>query len=78
MTRIALVICAALLVGGCQHARDFFGLMNPKPAPQPKHAGYCDVMNQQGGAFRWSKNDTRDTKERADKINAAGTKLCGW
>lgn len=41
-------------------------------------ASFCDVMNQQGGAFRWSRNDTNETKNRADLINAAGKRLCGW
>lgn len=41
-------------------------------------ASFCDVMNRQGGAFRWSRNDTGPTKDRADLINAAGKRLCGW
>lgn len=41
-------------------------------------ASFCDVMNQQGGSFRWSRNDTSETKNRADLINAVGRKLCGW
>jgi hypothetical protein len=46
--------------------------------PPVRAASFCDVMNQQGGAFRWSKDDTNETKDRADLINAAGKKLCGW
>jgi hypothetical protein len=41
-------------------------------------ASFCDVMNRQGGAFRWSRNDTSETKNRADLINAVGKRLCGW
>ncbi len=46
--------------------------------PQVNAAPFCDVMNRQGGAFRWSRNDTDLTKNRADLINAAGKRLCGW
>lgn len=46
--------------------------------PPKSVAGFCDVMNRQGGAFRWSKDDTNRTKNRADVINAVGKKLCGW
>lgn len=42
------------------------------------HASFCDVMNRQGGAVRWSRADTAQTKARADLINAAGKELCGW
>ncbi|WP_440640288.1 hypothetical protein ACSHT2_02785 [Bradyrhizobium sp. PUT101] len=41
-------------------------------------ASFCDVMNRQGGPVRWSRNDTEATKDRADLINAAGKRLCGW
>ncbi|MDB5504692.1 MAG: hypothetical protein JWR89_4594 [Tardiphaga sp.] len=42
-------------------------------------ASFCDVMNhRQGGPLRWSKNDTDETKNRADLINAAGKRACGW
>ncbi|QDM32111.1 hypothetical protein FNL55_12765 [Tardiphaga sp. vice352] len=41
-------------------------------------APFCDVMNRQGGPVRWSRNDTEDTKNRADLINAAGKRACGW
>lgn len=41
-------------------------------------ASFCDVMNRQGGPFRWSRNDTNETKNRADLINAVGKRLCGW
>ena len=41
-------------------------------------ASFCDVMNRQGGAFRWSRSDTNETKNRADLINAVGKRLCGW
>lgn len=46
--------------------------------PAIKAASFCDVMNRQGGAFRWSRRDTDETKDRADIINAAGKRLCGW
>jgi hypothetical protein len=46
--------------------------------PARSVAGFCDVMNRQGGAVLWSRDDTRATKERADLINAAGKRLCGW
>lgn len=41
-------------------------------------ASFCDVMNRQGGPVRWSRNDTEETKNRADLINAAGKRACGW
>lgn len=69
------MIAAALLIGGCSHG-NIFDLLNRQSSQAA--ASYCDVMNQQGGAFRWSSKDTRVTKERADKINAAGVRLCGW
>lgn len=47
-------------------------------APAISKAGFCDVMNLSGGPIYWSKDDTRQTKERIDLINAAGKKLCGW
>lgn len=49
-------------------------------APPPiSKAGFCDVMQRAiGGPFRWAKEDTRATKEQADKINAAGKTLCRW
>lgn len=43
-----------------------------------KAASFCDVMNRQGGPVRWSRQDTNVTKNRADLINAAGKRLCGW
>lgn len=46
--------------------------------PALRAAAFCEVMNRQGGSFRWSRNDTDATKDRADLINAAGKKLCGW
>jgi hypothetical protein len=46
--------------------------------PSIKAASFCDVMNRQGGAFLWSRNDTDGTKNRADLINAVGKQLCGW
>jgi hypothetical protein len=33
----------------------------------------CDSFS----AFRWSKNDTRDTQRQAVGHNAAGKRLCG-
>ena len=41
-------------------------------------ASFCDVMNRQGGPLRWSRHDTEETKNRADLINAAGKRACGW
>lgn len=46
--------------------------------PAIKAASFCDVMNRQGGPVRWSRNDTNETKNRADVINAVGKRLCGW
>lgn len=46
--------------------------------PAVKAASFCDVMNAQGGPFEWASGDTEETKDRADLINAAGKKLCGW
>ncbi len=46
--------------------------------PARSVAGFCDVMNRQGGPFMWSRNDTDETKNRADTINAVGKRLCGW
>ena len=47
-------------------------------APQVNAASFCDVMNRQGGPVRWSRRDTEETKNRADLVNAAGKRLCGW
>ena len=47
-------------------------------APQVNAAAFCDVMNRQGGPVRWSRDDTEETKNRADLVNAAGKRLCGW
>ncbi|MCC6172088.1 MAG: hypothetical protein IT481_08670 [Gammaproteobacteria bacterium] len=33
-------------------------------------ATFCEVMAAQGGAVRWSRQDTRETKERVDRLNA--------
>lgn len=46
--------------------------------PARSVAGFCDVMARQGGPVMWSRHDTRETKVRADLINAAGRRLCGW
>lgn len=46
--------------------------------PQVNAAPFCDVMNRQGGPIRWSRNDTNETKNRADLVNAVGKRLCGW
>lgn len=46
--------------------------------PAAAVASFCDVMNRSGGPIMWSRNDTDDTKNRADLINAAGKRLCGW
>lgn len=46
--------------------------------PPVKAASFCDVMNRQGGPMRWSRNDTNETKNRADLVNVAGKRLCGW
>lgn len=48
-------------------------------APPVAKASFCDVMARAvGGPFLWSSQDTRGTKEQADKINAAGKALCNW
>lgn len=70
----ACVLSVAL--GGCFLSGDVFDLMNRQP--QSSQAAFCQVMNQQGGPFLWSSKDTRMTKERADQINAAGKRICGW
>ncbi|WP_061026284.1 hypothetical protein [Bradyrhizobium sp. CCH5-F6] len=41
-------------------------------------ASFCEVMNRQGGPIMWSRNDTSETKNRADLVNAVGKRLCGW
>lgn len=46
--------------------------------PQVNAASFCDVMNRQGGPVRWSRHDTEATKNRADLVNAAGKRICGW
>lgn len=46
--------------------------------PPPRVAGFCDVMARSGGPIMWSRADTNETKNRADLINAAGKRLCGW
>ena len=46
--------------------------------PPVNSASFSDVMNRQGGPVRWSRNDTEETKNRADLINAAGKRACGW
>ncbi len=46
--------------------------------PARSVAGFCDVMNRIGGPVMWSRDDTRKSKVRADLINAAGRRLCGW
>lgn len=46
--------------------------------PAVKAASFCDVMNRQGGPIMWSRNDTSETKNRVDLVNAVGKRLCGW
>lgn len=75
MRSILSFVAISLLVGGCQHG-NVFDLLNPKQQPRVSQATFCSVMDQQGGAFRWSKNDTRLSKERADQLNAAWVRLC--
>jgi hypothetical protein len=78
----ALSVCvvSAGLSGCFLHGVDVFDLMNTAPRQQPRstQATFCDVMNAAGGPIRWSKSDTRLTKEQADRVNAAGVDLCGW
>lgn len=86
--RASLVLLLMLLVPDgasaqmieCEPSPFGFFKFTCKPIGQPasKAASFCDVMNRQGGAFRWSHNDTDGTKDRADLINAAGKRLCGW
>lgn len=55
----------------CKGFALLFAMMTCQPADMPAgKASFCDVMNQSGGAFYWSRNDTRSTKARADKLNA--------
>lgn len=74
LSTIAFVATSALLLTHCP--RDVFDIVNRQP--QSAQAAFCDVMNQRGGPIRWSKNDTRLTKEQVDGVNAAGVRLCGW
>lgn len=37
-----------------------------------------DTFCQIAQPIRWSKDDTRITKEQADKHNRKGKALCGW
>lgn len=86
--RFILPLSASLLFGMPAHAQvlecEGFALgyalfkCRPISAPAAKAASFCDVMNRQGGAVRWSRADTDATKDRADLINAAGKRLCGW
>ncbi len=81
------LILAAVLVASPGHAATFkcrgfaFGyaeLTCETAEPAVRAASFCDVMNRQGGAVMWSRSDTYETKARADTINAAGKRLCGW
>lgn len=67
----------ALLLGQlCLGVCEYQGKKNPPLTAAP----FCDVMARarMPDGFRWSANDTRQTKEQADAINAAGKELCGW
>lgn len=84
---LPFVIAALLLLSQVAHAgtsvcrptfNDFLEFECQEREGKKNAASFCDVMNQQGGAFRWSRNDTNETKNRADLINAAGKRLCGW
>lgn len=84
---VPIIIAALLLLTAPAHAvtsicRPTFGDFLEFECQQrdgvAKNASFCDVMNRQGGPFRWSRNDTNETKNRADLINAAGKRLCGW
>jgi hypothetical protein len=55
----------------CKGFALIFVAVTCQPAEAPTgRASFCDVMNQSGGAFYWSRNDTRTSKARADKLNA--------
>ncbi len=54
----------------------FFEFECVTKTPQVNAASFCDVMNRQGGPIRWSRDDTNDTKNRADLVNAAWKRLC--
>ena len=84
-----IIIVCVLLMAACSHSHagtsvcrptfnDFLEFECQEKEGKKNAASFCDVMNQQGGAFRWSRNDTNETKNRADLINAAGKRLCGW
>lgn len=47
----------------------------PEAAPTGK-APFCQVMDQGGGKIRPSRRDTRETKERADILNAQYDRDC--
>ncbi len=80
------IVILALLVGPAEAAKStcrptFEGFLEfecETRTPQVNAASFCDVMNRQGGPIRWSRNDTEETKNRADLVNAAGKKICGW
>lgn len=61
--KLLIVCAAALILAGC-------------PAPYRGDAldvaAYCDVAKP----ILWSKDDTRKTKEQADRENAKYKKLC--
>ena len=85
--RMPFAIAALLLLSQAAHAgtsvcrptfKDFLEFECREKDGKKSAASFCDVMNQQGGPFRWSRHDTNDTKNRADLINAAGKRLCGW
>ena len=55
----------------CKGFALIFVAVTCQPADAPTgRASFCDVMNQSGGAFHWSRNDTRASKARADRLNA--------
>jgi hypothetical protein len=79
---VAMVVMASPAYGATSICRPtyegFLEFECETRAPQVNAAPFCDVMNRQGGPVRWSRNDTEATKNRADLINAAGKRLCGW
>lgn len=64
----------------CKGFAFLFAMMTCEPTDAPAgRASFCDVMNQSGGAVRWSRSDTRQTKARADTLNAQYDALrCGF
>lgn len=78
----AMIFSASPAAAGTMHCTGFAFIVADLTCetkdPPVKAASFCDVMNRQGGPVRWSRNDTDATKDRADLVNAAGKRLCGW